>query len=63
MINLDKEKYLGATADTINDYNWILKDKIVNNLDSVTENIAIANRSQLNIWDPLELKIYLRESI
>lgn len=63
MINLDKTKYQGATADKINDYNWVLKDKIVDILDSVTESTRIVNRNMFYIWDPLELTAYICDSL
>ncbi len=63
MINLDKEKYLGATADKTNDYYWTLRDKIVNKLDSFIEKSVVFGLNSFDIWDPLELKTYLCDSI
>lgn len=63
MINLDKEKYQGETADQINDYNWILKEKVAKILDPITENSVIFGRAIFDIWDPLELKTYIHDSI
>lgn len=63
MINLDKEKYQGATSDKINNYNWILKEKVVKILDPITENFVVLGRNSFDIWDPLELKTYIHDSI
>ena len=63
MINLEQTKYKGATADQINEYNWILKDKIVKNLDPFTENSVVFGRNFFDIWDPIELKFYICEQI
>lgn len=63
MINLDKEKYQGATADKINDYNWAFKEKIDNSVAFFTGSPRLVNRNTFDIWDPLELKDYIYESI
>lgn len=63
MINFDKEKYQGATADKINSYNWVLKDEILDSLDSNAQISLILSHNFSNIWDPLALKLYLHESI
>jgi hypothetical protein len=50
-----------ATADKINNYNWILKDKIEDKLIGIVEKPRLVNRSVFDIWDPLELKAYVCE--
>lgn len=63
MINLDKEKYQGATADIINDYNWFLKDKILNNLIFGNGGVVMSYDNLYANWDPIALKNYVNDSI
>lgn len=62
MINLNKEKHQGAAAEEINFYNWVLKDKILDNLIG-NGDITMSNHNVFAIWDPFELKSYICDSI